>query len=87
MNLIIVLNPSCKSHNHDYLSLQLEIVAYDTAYENDKATATVTVSVNRNPSQPRFLGPEGLNYLRMIDENTPIGTTVLDLNATDDDGV
>lgn len=68
------------------MSTQFEIIAYDSFYPNDRATATVTVNVNRNPDAPRFANNE-LNYRISIDETQKVGTTVLDINATDTDGV
>ena len=62
---------------------------YDSLYENDKATATVTVQVTRNPSTPRFTDnlPTPFTYTRLITESFPVGDVVIDVNATDDDGV
>lgn len=56
--------------------------AYDTFYPNDKATATVTVSVNRNPGAPVF---DPAIYTRTIPETFPLGNLVVDVNATDPD--
>ncbi|WAQ95973.1 FAT4-like protein, partial [Mya arenaria] len=70
-----------KDMNLDGLYAQqylFEIIAYDSAYPLDIATATVTVNVNRNPTGPQFTDLDGLNYLRQIDENHPYGTIVLD---------
>jgi hypothetical protein len=65
----------------------MEIVAYDSFYMNDRATATVSVSVNRNPDSPAFRDNNGNNYFKSIDEMHEVGTVVLRLNATDTDGV
>ena len=62
-------------------------MAYDSFYPNDRATATVSVSVNRNPDSPAFRDNNGNNYFKSIDEVTDVGTVVLRLNASDTDGV
>ncbi|KAH3862858.1 hypothetical protein DPMN_025833 [Dreissena polymorpha] len=66
---------------------QFEIIAYDSFYPNDVATATVTINVDRNPSTPRFIDPDGNAYRRVIDETRRLGSIILNINATDDDGV
>lgn len=69
--------------------LQLEVTVHDSFYVDDKATATVTIQVQRNPSAPRFTDnlPVPFTYTRLITENFPVGDVVIDVNATDDDGV
>ncbi|KAH3862832.1 hypothetical protein DPMN_025807 [Dreissena polymorpha] len=62
-----------------------EIIAYDSFYPNDVATATVTINVDRNPSTPRFIDPDGNAYRRVIDETRRLGSIILNINATDDD--
>lgn len=68
---------------------QLEVVVYDDAYTADRATSTVTINVNRNPSGPVFIDNlvPPLTYTRLITENFPVGDVVIDVNATDSDGV
>ncbi|KAL5018741.1 hypothetical protein ScPMuIL_004463 [Solemya velum] len=56
--------------------------AYDTVYPDDRATATVTVSVNRNPGSPVF---DPAFYAKIIPESFPLGNSVVDVNATDPD--
>lgn len=69
--------------------LQLEVIVYDNAYPTDRGTATVTVIVDRNPSGPQFTDnlPVPFTYTRVITEDFPLGNTVIDINATDSDGV
>lgn len=62
------------------------MIAYDSIYPDDIETSTVTVSVDRNPGEISFDNNQ-LNYVRIVDENIPVGTLILDLNATDSDGV
>ena len=58
---------------------------WDEYYPADRATTTVVINVDRNPSGPRFI--EGVSYNITIGENHPYGSLVIDLNATDADGV
>lgn len=58
---------------------------YDEYYPNDVATTTVRVTVDRNPGNPYYI--EGTSYNITIGENHPYASLVLDLNATDSDGV
>ena len=74
-------------HKHILFSIQLEVVAYDDLYPDDRATATVTITVNRNPGRPQFTDPNGPIYTRTIDEAFPVPEVVVDINATDLDGV
>lgn len=75
--------------NKRCLDLQLEVTVHDSLYVDDKATATVTIQVQRNPSTPRFTDNLAVpfTYSRLITENFPVGDVVIDVNATDDDGV
>ena len=63
---------------------QIEVVAYDTAYTDQVTTATVPIMVSRNAWAPVFSQPE---YSISITENHRLGTSVLQLTATDDDQV
>lgn len=63
--------------------LQLRLTAHDTRYPNNRATATVTISVTRNLNSPRFIGI----YSETILDSVPLGYQVLQVNATDDDNV
>ncbi|XP_078316513.1 protocadherin Fat 4-like isoform X2 [Crassostrea virginica] len=62
-------------------SYTLRITAHDTRYPNNRATATVTISVTRNLNSPRFIGI----YSETILDGVPLGYQVLQVNATDDD--
>ena len=58
--------------------------AYDTAYPSETATATVNIGVSRNENSPLF----GQNPYRVtINETVGVGTCILDVDATDADGV
>ena len=59
-------------------------MAYDNIYPMNRATAVVTVSVERNPSPPRF--PEA-PYDVTIGERMDLGASVMQVQAEDDDGV
>ncbi|XP_041364043.1 protocadherin Fat 4-like [Gigantopelta aegis] len=61
----------------------VSIIAYDSVYPNALASATATVNINRNPNGPLF---SSLIYERTIDEDTVIGSLIVDANATDFDG-
>ena len=63
---------------------QARIIAYDTANTGQKATATVTITVIRNPNAPRFTQS---NYDVTINDRYVLGQQVFDLRATDADNV
>ena len=63
---------------------RLQLVSYDSVYPGNKATAMVTVSVERNPKQPVFVEDD---YSVIIDEKHKLGTSVLQVKAEDDDEV
>ncbi len=60
------------------------MVAYDSIYPENEATATVTVSVTRNPNAPSFRSD---NYQATIDEKFGLGSSVLEVLADDLDEV
>ncbi|KAI8794949.1 protocadherin Fat 4, partial [Biomphalaria glabrata] len=64
-------------------SYQLCLVAYDSVRPNNRATATMTIGVNRNPSKPSFTQT---NYVQTVYETAPYGTNMFNLTATDPDG-
>ena len=67
-----------------FLRCQLRVAAFDSAFPQMKALEDVLISVTRNPNSPRF----GRNtYSTRITENFPVGDQVLQLTATDKDGV
>lgn len=53
-------------------------------YPTDRATGTVTFTVNRNPSTPAC---DLATFQSTPPENTALGELVIDVNATDADGV
>ncbi|KAL8559117.1 hypothetical protein ACOMHN_046165 [Nucella lapillus] len=59
------------------------VTAYDTVYPNNVATATATIFVDRNPNGPIF---NTAIYQRSVVETIPIGSSIVDVNATDLDG-
>ncbi|XP_041364041.1 cadherin-23-like [Gigantopelta aegis] len=58
------------------------VIAYDSAYPTNHASSNVTISVNRNPNRPVF-NPS--SYAERIPESFPLGTSLLRVQATDDD--
>lgn len=64
--------------------LQLRIVAYDSTYPENQATATVSLSVERNPNAPTFVDK---SYVIDINEKFSLGTVVMTIRAEDDDAV
>ena len=63
---------------------QLRVIAYDDAYPNARATATVPIVVTRNPSAPTFQNDP---YVVTIPETFSLGANVTRVLATDADGV
>lgn len=63
---------------------QLEVLAYDPQYPVDFATATVTLSISRNENVPIFSPP---TYRVTISETAIIGSSVIRVTASDNDGV
>ena len=61
---------------------QLVLVTYDPLRASNRATATVSISVNRNPNAPFVL-----DGVTSMDELTPAGDTVFNVSAFDSDGV
>ena len=57
---------------------------YDTAYPEQTSTATVPISVTRNDAAPIFSQAE---YSTEIAETQRLGSSVLQLTATDNDQV
>lgn len=60
------------------------MVAYDTAYPSQVASTNITISVNRNPRAPEFVAQ---NYERTITEDYTLGLSLVQITATDADGV
>ncbi|XP_062579030.1 protocadherin Fat 3-like [Saccostrea cucullata] len=61
----------------------LRLTAHDTRYPNNKANATVTITVRRNLNAPVFSLP---SYSRTVLDTIPLGDQVVQVNATDADG-
>ena len=60
----------------------LRLIAFDSAYPSAQATATATIFVNLNPNGPIFFP---VDYTRTVNEDLPIGSSIVDVNATDAD--
>ena len=59
-------------------------MVYDDANPDEKAYANLTITVRRNEKKPRF---EKSDYTSQILEITPIGTQVVQVQASDEEGV
>ncbi|GFS23625.1 protocadherin Fat 4, partial [Elysia marginata] len=80
----VVLTDVANLRADDLLSYTLRVIAYDSRYPNNQATATVTVRMARNPSDPDFTAP---SYFTTVKETIPEGTIIFsNINATDADG-
>lgn len=66
--------------------LQLQVKAYHTLFPEAAGTATVLITVVRNPSEPRFENNVQV-YERTIDDTYPPGNVVVPVRASDPDGV
>ena len=64
--------------------LQIRIIAYDSAYPDQVTTATIPIEVTRNQYAPIFSRAE---YEKSITENHQLGSSVVQLTATDKDKV
>lgn len=64
--------------------LQLRVTAYDSLSTSRVATSTVSINVIKNPSGPVFTLPA---YEVTIPETQSLGSTVVNVTATDRDGV
>lgn len=64
--------------------LQLRVTAYDSQSTSRVATSTVSINVIKNPSGPVFTLPA---YEVTIPETQSLGSTVVNVTATDRDGV
>ncbi len=63
---------------------QLQIVVYDSQVPDVRDTETVTITILRNPNEPHFAQNP---YSRTILETHELGLSVVDIDATDIDGV
>lgn len=62
----------------------LSITAFDNGIPQLSSRVTVTVNVIRNRNGPVF---SGNSYVTTIDESISVGTSILQVQATDADGV
>lgn len=60
----------------------MKVICYDTAYPDQVSTAVVPIQVTRNERAPIFSKPE---YRVSITESHRLGSSVIQLTATDDD--
>lgn len=60
------------------------LVAYDSDRPDDTAHTNLTVNVNRNPNAPNFIDS---NYQRTVNESYPISVSLVQIEASDNDGV
>ncbi|XP_046561621.1 protocadherin Fat 4-like [Haliotis rubra] len=67
----------------DTETYRLIVVAYDSRYPENKATATVTINVNVNPNTP-VCQPSSIRTTLTV--NATPGDVIADVNATDADG-
>ncbi len=63
---------------------QIRVLVYDTEYRDQTSTAVVPVVVTRNANAPIFERPE---YRQSLAENHRLGSSVLQLKASDQDQV
>ncbi|XP_067672653.1 protocadherin Fat 4-like [Haliotis asinina] len=69
--------------SRDTETYRLIVVAYDSRYPENKASATVTVNVNINPNTPAC---QPSSIRTTVTENAVPGDVIADVNATDADG-
>ena len=60
------------------------MTAIDDAEPGRVATVDVTIVVIRNANAPKFLESQ---YQKTVSQETPLGESIIGVNATDDDGV
>lgn len=63
---------------------QVRVSAYDSAYPDQQSNATLPVTVLRSIHAPVF---DTSQYQLTVAENTPLGTSIIQLTATDSDNV
>ncbi|XP_046564129.1 protocadherin Fat 1-like, partial [Haliotis rubra] len=79
-NGIITLRNSIRTDT--FMSYKARVTAYDSGSTTRTATATVDLTVNRNAGQPAFGLP---SYDTTIEELTAVGTSIINVTATDSD--
>lgn len=65
--------------------MQLIVTAYDSGSPGKTATATLTLTVEKNPSVPQFATPGP--FRTTIWEDRAPGSNILNISASDQDGV
>ena len=80
----ISIKADLKSDNLKSTDYTVRVVCIDIAYPDQVTTATVPISVTRNEHAPIFSQPE---YRQNLAENHRLGSSVLQLTATDQDNV
>ncbi len=80
----IAIRNDLKTDNLKSTDYIVRVIAYDTSYPDQVSTVTVPIQVTRNERAPIFSQPE---YRTSIAENHRLGSSVLQLIATDDDNV
>ncbi|XP_070182145.1 protocadherin Fat 1-like [Littorina saxatilis] len=61
---------------------ELRVIAYDSAFPDQRATSTVTIGVTHNPNAPRFSD----TYRRIIPETWAFNESIFNISANDGDG-
>ena len=67
-----------------HFHLQLRVAVYDSAKPDKRTITTVTIPVLRNVNTPKF---QQENYEETINENAPVGRSILTVRAVDEDNV
>lgn len=80
-----IICPKSFIHDYKYLLSQLEIIVYDSVYPSARDTSTVLISVARDVNGPIF--QPSATYQITIPETTAVSRIIIDVNATDPDGV
>jgi protocadherin Fat 4 len=79
---VIKLKTNLKSDSLKSTNYRVKVICYDTAYTDQVSTAVVPIQVTRNERAPIFSQPE---YRVSITETHRLGSSVIQLSATDDD--
>ena len=67
-----------------YIVFQLRVTVHDSGKPEKTATTTVRVPMTRNVNTPKF---SKTSYGATFNENIPVGSSILQVAATDADGV
>ena len=66
-------------------SIQLNLVAYDSEFPDQRATARLIVTVQRNVNGPVFT--PSATYQKAIAESFGVGESIIQVSARDEDSV